>query len=773
MQRWVLFLFALPLTWAQLNSGFLSASLVRVKAPSIVGDFNMDGRADFVAAEDSSFRIYLGGEFSLIQGGLLPDPVLGQTALVSADFNGDGTLDLALLGLLPTATASQPHFGLRVYKGDGNGGFKLGSLLNLPDGANYSIVAEDFDRDGNADVILVNAAGVYLLKGDGAGAFTVSGPSPGPITKSQLNTRVNVADMNADSLPDLIIGWDYSFTSAVDFFTDSGRGVSVGINDGTGHFNYQTPISDASGSIVNGVAAVGDFNNDHVPDVLMSIPNGFQIYLNNGAGQLQPNVSNIDVPSPGTSAVIADFNLDGVFDFAASATPPDDSFTYIAHNASGIFTIQYPQLPGDVNGPLYTADFNGDLRPDLLVSLQGSGGKSPTSAQLYYNASSRSFTVFSQVISLTQTPNQTVGASIAMTASATSGQAVRIASRTPTICSALKGTVTTLAGGTCTIVAFQPGDQYYAPGVATMSFTITQPTNTQTITFAPISDQGLAASPLTLSASASSGLPVSFSSSTTSVCTVSGSSVTLLAQGTCTITASQSGNATYQAAASVVRSFQVVNAPTISAITNAASNVPGFLAPSSYAAMYGVNLGSSPTLSLRDSTGAVRSLTITYSSATQINFLLPANVAPGSATVTVSTSNGTAQFNVTIANTVPGLFSSDSSGKGPAAAQVLIVNADKSVTTRLVADGPIPVVAGTEIYLVLYGTGIRGHAANGVIAKIAGRSVDVLYAGDQGAFPGLDQVNLRVPLTVGGFGSVEIQLTVDGSPSNIVTAIFQ
>src|SRR6478609_5032736 len=102
MQRWVLFLFALPLTWAQLNSGFLSAGLVRIKAPSAVGDFNMDGRADLVVAEDSSFRVYIGGEFNLIQGGLLPDPVLGQTALVTADFNGDGNLDLALLGLLPT-----------------------------------------------------------------------------------------------------------------------------------------------------------------------------------------------------------------------------------------------------------------------------------------------------------------------------------------------------------------------------------------------------------------------------------------------------------------------------------------------------------------------------------------------------------------------------------------------------------------------------------------------------------------------------------------------
>jgi len=163
---------------------------------------------------------------------------------------------------------------------------------------------------------------------------------------------------------------------------------------------------------------------------------------------------------------------------------------------------------------------------------------------------------------------------------------------------------------------------------------------------------------------------------------------------------------------------------------------------------------------------------ITYASATQINFLLQGNVAVGPASIYFENANGAVQFPINIARTVPGLFSADSSGKGPAAAQVMIVNPDKSITTRLVTDGPIPVIAGTEIYLV-YGTGIRGHLDNGVTARIAGRPADVLYAGAQGVFPGLDQVNLRVPLTVGGLGSVDIELSVDGSPSNKVTATFQ
>jgi uncharacterized protein (TIGR03437 family) len=81
--------------------------------------------------------------------------------------------------------------------------------------------------------------------------------------------------------------------------------------------------------------------------------------------------------------------------------------------------------------------------------------------------------------------------------------------------------------------------------------------------------------------------------------------------------------------------------------------------------------------------------------------------------------------------------------------------------------------AGTEIYLVLYGTGIRAHTAAGVFATVAGFPVDVLYAGPQGTYPALDQINVRVPLTVAGLGTVDIRLIVDGVPANVVTARFQ
>jgi uncharacterized protein (TIGR03437 family) len=207
-------------------------------------------------------------------------------------------------------------------------------------------------------------------------------------------------------------------------------------------------------------------------------------------------------------------------------------------------------------------------------------------------------------------------------------------------------------------------------------------------------------------------------------------------------------------------------------VVNAASYAAGRIAPSSYVAIFGRNFGVSPRLTIRDSAGAASTPAAVYSSDTQINFIWPAS-ALGDATLSVESAGFTDSYAVSVTGTIPGLFSANGSGQGLAAANVIIVNNDKTVTTRLVTDGPIPVLGGTEIYLVLYGTGIRSHSPGGVTAQVAGRAVDVLYAGPQDAYPGLDQINLRIPLTVGGFGSVQIVVTVDGSQSNSVTATFQ
>lgn len=53
------------------------------------------------------------------------------------------------------------------------------------------------------------------------------------------------------------------------------------------------------------------------------------------------------------------------------------------------------------------------------------------------------------------------------------------------------------------------------------------------------------------------------------------------------------------------------------------------------------------------------------------------------------------------------------------------------------------------------------------------RSAEVLYAGPQGDFAGLNQINVRVPRSLAGRGEVDIALTVDGQAANVVKVNIQ
>ncbi len=53
-------------------------------------------------------------------------------------------------------------------------------------------------------------------------------------------------------------------------------------------------------------------------------------------------------------------------------------------------------------------------------------------------------------------------------------------------------------------------------------------------------------------------------------------------------------------------------------------------------------------------------------------------------------------------------------------------------------------------------------------ARIGNQEVEVLYAGPQGGFAGLDQVNLRIPRSLIGVGETNLVLTVDGKVVNTV-----
>ena len=64
------------------------------------------------------------------------------------------------------------------------------------------------------------------------------------------------------------------------------------------------------------------------------------------------------------------------------------------------------------------------------------------------------------------------------------------------------------------------------------------------------------------------------------------------------------------------------------------------------------------------------------------------------------------------------------------------------------AAAPVNLGAATDqAYVALYGTGLHNAAAGSLPVNIQGLNAHVTYAGPQPGFPGLDQVNLIVPLS--------------------------
>jgi hypothetical protein len=177
------------------------------------------------------------------------------------------------------------------------------------------------------------------------------------------------------------------------------------------------------------------------------------------------------------------------------------------------------------------------------------------------------------------------------------------------------------------------------------------------------------------------------------------------------------------------------------AVVNAAASSTT-VAPDSIASFYAPSLGTSVTVT--DSAGQARAATLFFVSSTQINFGIPGGTALGQAVVTSTDSSGNvlATSTAEVATVAPGIFAA-----------------------TFLAD-----TQGNE-YLVLYANGVRGepNIAN-VQVTINGTNLTVLYAGAQGTFTDLDQVNAVIPASLSGAQGAQIVLTVDGQQSTAVTA---
>ncbi|MEO6595310.1 MAG: VCBS repeat-containing protein [Planctomycetota bacterium] len=204
--------------------------------------------------------------------------------VVAVDVNGDGWIDLVTATTLSTG---QPQYIRvpRVYINRGNnaGGTWLGFLFDdalrindMQSGASWngehrfcSVAAGDIDLDGDMDLYF----GDYqqggnrtidvddrLLLNDGTGYFTDVSTSrmSYQMLESSFAMKVAMVDMNLDGKVDIL----------KDDALNAPQGVSISYNNGAspGFFStYQTAYGNAPYHF-----AVGDLNNDTLPDMIFS-----------------------------------------------------------------------------------------------------------------------------------------------------------------------------------------------------------------------------------------------------------------------------------------------------------------------------------------------------------------------------------------------------------------------------------------------------------------------------------------------------------------------
>ena len=317
----------------------------------VTADFNHDGNLDLAVAEEtiSQVGILLGkgnGAFRSAQGFSVPSPI----ALAVGDFNGDDALDLAVIESGGTGNGT-----LGIYLNNGDGTFQNSANYEL--GAeSISLAVSDFNGDGHSDIAVTNRTGygndgsVMVFLGNGDGTFrtpTIYKLPGGPF-------GITVGDLNGDHQPDLVV---------TEF---DGRSVAVLMNVGHGKFKltltYTTPDLEPRGPFLS------DLRHDGKLDLVVNCASGVAVFPGRGNGKFGNATlySTQGVGNGPTQAAVADFNRDGKPDIAVELFQGQPAMLY--GNGDGTFQAAIPiKEKGCCGDSLVAADFNGDGAPDLAV----------------------------------------------------------------------------------------------------------------------------------------------------------------------------------------------------------------------------------------------------------------------------------------------------------------------------------------------------------------------------------------------------------------------
>ncbi len=291
-----------------------------------VGDLDQDGHPDLVVAHASDTREELRVFFGNGAGGFGPatayDAGVGASAVVIADLNLDNVPDLVVSNPIGNTVS--------VLLGYGDGAFFPAVHFGVGTGPS-AVAVGDLNGDRKPDLAVANALNhtISVLFGDGQGAFATAIPYPagnGPAS-------IAVGDLNTDQKSDLAVANALSHTVAILF------------GDGRGTFTptVQYAVGNGPASV-----AIGDVNGDGKLD--LAVPN---------------NLSNVG--SHPSAILLADLTRDGHLDLAM--TYLDSPYIAIVKgNGRGAFGPVSHFPAGGPSQAIAAGDFDADGKIDLAIA---------------------------------------------------------------------------------------------------------------------------------------------------------------------------------------------------------------------------------------------------------------------------------------------------------------------------------------------------------------------------------------------------------------------
>jgi uncharacterized protein (TIGR03437 family) len=227
--------------------------------------------------------------------------------------------------------------------------------------------------------------------------------------------------------------------------------------------------------------------------------------------------------------------------------------------------------------------------------------------------------------------------------------------------------------------------------------------------------------------------------------------------------------------AAIIASFSLAGAAEPIYVVNGASyDSAQPLAPGAFATVFGENLASGIFSAQVDaegrlptSLGGVSVLVngtpamLYYVAPGQINFVMPASVAPGLASIMVQNGASVVEGSAMVSNAGPGIFATNGMGMGEAAA----------LHGWLWQLGPFSVTTnGQATQLSLFLTGLDLTTKPKVL--VGGVEVEVTYYGNAPGYPGLQQINFVLPANFAGVGRVPVSVESGGKMSNVTYIVI-